>query len=76
MICPFYGKHAVEEMTLLVTQGGNECALITGKYAPCEMEIGGQRPELENCRWNGTGQAIKFAQFENRVFAPSVDYPD
>jgi len=72
MPCPFYGHHASELMRTILSSGGNQCALITGAYAPCKMETAGAEPDLERCEFNGSGRAIEFAKFERATLA----YPD
>ena len=64
--CPFYGKHAVPLIQVLVEQGGNECALITASYSPCRVEMAGGAPDLENCELNGSRAALDFAGYETR----------
>jgi hypothetical protein len=78
MPCPFYGKSAHEFLRILVPSGGNQCALITNRYAPCKLEIAGDpAPELERCELAGSRQAIEFAKFDNSGTAPGVtNYPD
>jgi hypothetical protein len=79
VICPFYGYAALPNRKVLVSSGGNQCALITDAHAPCRMEQDGQHPELEHCIFNGTGHAIDYAQFERHVVSlrnGSSDYPD
>lgn len=82
MMCPFYGFAALPTRRVLANCGGNRCAIITDANAPCRMEIDGKPPELENCVFNGTGQAEQFATFERHLFTrernmfTSSDYPD
>jgi hypothetical protein len=45
--CPFYGCHAA--LGFFISQGGNECALITNRYAPCQREIKGEPVEWSHC---------------------------
>jgi hypothetical protein len=47
--CRYYGKsHAVLEATgMLVSQNGNECALVFTSYSPCAMEIAGKQPDQD-----------------------------
>jgi hypothetical protein len=53
--CRFYGYHSVRENQILVAQGGNECALIEERYAPCCMEMAGQQVDWDLCVWNTPG---------------------
>ena len=75
MPCPFYGKHAVENMKVLASQGGNECGLVTSRYAPCAMETAGVPVEFEKCDWHGAARASEFALFEH-VSMGNGKYPD
>jgi hypothetical protein len=74
MPCPFYGKHAIPLMRALIDQHGNQCALITGAYAPCRMELAGASPDLEKCEFAGSDRAIEFAEF--RQMPANTRYPD
>lgn len=75
MSCPFYGKHAVPEMKMMVGQSGNQCALVTSHFAPCTLEMAGDpAPRLENCEWEDSQRARDFVLFENR--RQQVVYPD
>lgn len=56
--CPFYGKHAVPLMRVLIEQGGNQCALVTSSYSPCRVEMAGGVPDLEQCELNGSKAAL------------------
>jgi hypothetical protein len=58
--CPFYGRHLIVWEGLgprrptpshltLVGQGGNQCAFVINRYAPCEMEIHGLAPDWPTC---------------------------
>lgn len=68
--CPFYGMHAVPECRTLVTQGGNQCALVIDSYTPCYMEIEGNAPDLDRCAMKGSDRAGVFAKFERHVWTP------
>jgi len=48
--CPFYGFHMA--MGMLMDQSGNQCALITDSYSPCQMEIRSQTPNWNECPLN------------------------
>ena len=48
--CPFYGFHAAREM--LIDSEGNQCALITKRYSPCQMGIRDQIPSWSECPFN------------------------
>jgi len=51
MSCPFYGKHASILVPAIVDQGGNQCAIIIGSYAPCIMEVSqGREPDAATCK--------------------------
>lgn len=50
--CKFYGCHAVLPMRLLIESRGNQCALITTAYAPCQMEVQGLVPDWSRCPLN------------------------
>jgi hypothetical protein len=70
MGCKFYGAHAVPEFGAMFTQAGNQCALITGRYAPCRMEIAGEEVDFEKCELKGSRAAVEFAAFTRRDFVP------
>lgn len=78
MPCMFYGKSAHEFLKILVPSGGNQCALITNRHAPCKLEIAGDpAPELERCEFTGCRNAIEFAKFDESGTTPGVvKYPD
>lgn len=54
--CPFYGRHFVllGRPFTLVTQHGNECALIATSYSPCLMETESRPIEWSKCPVFGT----------------------
>jgi hypothetical protein len=45
MSCRYYGKNGM--FGRLIHQGGNQCALIVDRYAPCQMEVPPRVPGLE-----------------------------
>ncbi len=45
--CPFYGFY--NAMGHFMDQDGNQCPLITGHYAPCQLEIAGLDPDWSSC---------------------------
>lgn len=49
--CPFYGMRQARsrKALLLVDSGGNECAIVTTSYTPCQMETRGQAPDWRAC---------------------------
>jgi hypothetical protein len=49
--CRYYGMaHVILASTgRLVSQLGNECAVVFDAYAPCKMEIGGLYPDEQAC---------------------------
>jgi hypothetical protein len=53
--CPFYGKYLYRPPPhastpfLLLDQRGNQCALVSEKYAPCYMEINGLAVDWREC---------------------------
>lgn len=48
--CPFYGfSHCGG---IFMDQDGNQCALITEAYSPCQMEIIAQTPNWNECLFN------------------------
>lgn len=61
MNCPFYGRHLAPNVSLpaigsmiatpftLIGQHGNQCAIVTGSYTPCAMEIDGLIPDWRDC---------------------------
>lgn len=82
MPCPFYGKSASELFRILTPSGGNQCALVTSRHAPCALEIAGDdHPELKNCEWSQSQRAIEFERFPlsgSPAPLPNVEagYPD
>ena len=78
MPCKFYGKSAHDFLRILVPSGGNQCALVANRHAPCKLEIDGDaHPELENCEWCGSARAIEIAKFDASGTTPGVtNYPD
>lgn len=56
--CPFYGRHMyIPQVTsggrpfpfILMSQGGNQCALVINSYAPCWMETHNQPIDWKQC---------------------------
>ena len=49
--CPFYGMHQARsrKALVLVASGGNQCAIVTTAYMPCQMETRGQTPDWRMC---------------------------
>ena len=45
--CPFYGFNGM--WGSLLDSQGNQCALITTSYSPCQMEMAGQQPSWNLC---------------------------
>lgn len=45
--CRFYGMSG--ETGHLVPTGGNQCALLLGRYSPCQMEINGNPIDESRC---------------------------
>ena len=45
--CPFYGFHYAAGF--FMDSEGNQCPLITDRYAPCQMEIAGKAPDWKLC---------------------------
>lgn len=74
--CPFYGFHATPNF--LVDQKGNQCALITDSYSPCQMEMGEEEPNWELCPLRrddieilrSLGESAKTAKAFPREFHP------
>ncbi|MDD5606197.1 MAG: hypothetical protein PHR51_02670 [Patescibacteria group bacterium] len=33
----------------MLHSGGNQCAIITGSYSPCQMEVAGEMPNWDEC---------------------------
>lgn len=63
--CPFYGFHTA--LGLLIDQTGNQCALITTSYSPCQMEINGQTPDFNLCQFNNPDEMKKLEQMAAQV---------
>lgn len=62
--CPFYGKCAFVTHRAIVDSYGNQCALITERYAPCRMETAGGTPSLAACELNNTGRHREVELYE------------
>ena len=72
MPCPYFGRHASREFRVLIQQHGNQCALITERYAPCYFDVDGQQPNLEACKFHGTGREIELQDFQPVDTAPEA----
>jgi hypothetical protein len=71
--CPFYGRHLTPAASAhafqearrhpfaLISQHGNQCAIVTDSYAPCLLEIAGLPIEWAEC-----------ARLKTEIF---VDFP-
>ena len=69
--CPFYGFYMHPVMSLMVSQGGNQCALITDSYAPCRMEVSDQTPDWKGCSFFNNprnAEVLKKIEDSMRVF--------
>ena len=49
--CPFYGFGNVGGRALIDSKG-NQCALRTDSYSPCQMEMAGKDPNWKECDFN------------------------
>lgn len=58
MNCPFYGRalylappiaQSPNPPFVLFDQGGNQCAMVMSRHAPCLMEVEGQVPDWQTC---------------------------
>jgi hypothetical protein len=49
MSCKYYGGSAQRALQIIVSTGGNQCATIMHKQAPCEMELAGTVPDHAAC---------------------------
>ena len=79
MSCPYYGKHASKELRVLSETHGNQCALITTRHAPCYLETDQQSPDLDACKFKGTGIEIEISRFANSLLSEPRsfgNYPD
>jgi hypothetical protein len=63
MQCPYYGRHATANLKLLIDSHGNQCALIVERFAPCYLAVDGQAPELEACKFHGTGRELEIRMY-------------
>ena len=50
--CPFYGFGFNRVLEVMKDSGGNQCAIITGSYSPCQMEMAEQTPSWSECPFN------------------------
>lgn len=50
--CPFYGFDSVFDALVMKDSGGNQCALKTDSYSPCQMEMIGNKPSWFECPFN------------------------
>lgn len=62
--CKFYGFCSFPDLKVMVTQGGNQCALISEAYSPCRMEVRGLAVEFEACELRGSARALEYDKFE------------
>lgn len=46
--CPFYGM-SMPGGAVMIDQSGNQCALISGSHAPCQMEMAELAPVWTEC---------------------------
>ena len=47
--CPFYGFNGMFRFGDMMDSEGNQCALITDSYSPCQMEMDGDEPNWNLC---------------------------
>ncbi len=73
--CPFYGFNGM--FGVLMDSEGNQCALITNVYSPCQMEMKEQTPDWFECPFNTEGHREKLAKVLNdlRVFPKEFHPP-
>ena len=73
-LCPFYGFHHFNGN--FMDQKGNQCA-IAGGYTPCELDIHGFNPDLDQCphRSEEGITSLKKVSDNLRVF-PKEFWPD
>ena len=50
--CPFYGFNIILNRNLMIDTEGNQCGLIGDSYAPCQMEVHGDKPDWKACPIN------------------------
>ena len=48
--CPFYGFNGMYGM--FMDSEGNQCALITDSFSPCQMEMAEKTPSWSECPFN------------------------
>lgn len=72
--CPFYGFSFQVLFNLMISSGGNQCALRVTAHAPCYMEIRGKTPNFPNCPYNNLDNGRVFSKIANtcRVFPPET----
>lgn len=49
-LCPFYGFNGMHGS--LMDSKGNQCALITDSFSPCQMEMAEDNPNWHECGFN------------------------
>ncbi len=49
--CAFHGFSGMFD-GVMMDSGGNQCALKTGSYSPCQMEMRGNKPYWSECPFN------------------------
>ncbi len=57
--CLFRGFHVA--LGMMLDSGGNECALKTRSYSPCQMEMRGNKPSWSECPFNTEENRTKLA---------------
>lgn len=69
--CAFHGRHLAFDR-IFISQGGNQCALITSTFSPCAMEIAGDRPYWRACGRNPEVNGSYQGQLAHRA-EPSIE---
>ena len=72
--CPFYGFDWAHGPML--DQGrGNQCALITDAYAPCQMEMEDQQPNWNLCQLNTEEKRQELEEIPKAQVFPKEFHP-
>jgi hypothetical protein len=49
--CPYYGSSGQGGLDNLFPTGGNQCARVATAHSPCQMEMAGEKPIWDLCRF-------------------------
>lgn len=62
--CPFYGMNIAQGV--LTDTRGNQCAIETGRFSPCHLEMRGEAAVWERCPYRRLEESGKFLELLRR----------